>query len=107
MKGGFTFEKEVEDILDRLNTLVESDLAWEKVSNVEKKNGVVEMVDYEVNPHHNYIVNGFATYNSMIPTNLTIKTQLLAVDGVLKGKVLCINPDGAVPPHQDFQIDWT
>src|SRR5205823_10643716 len=76
MKGGFTFEKEVEDILDRLNTLVESDLAWEKVSNVEKKNGVVEMVDYEVNPHHNYIVNGFVTHNSQISMKLSIQTQL-------------------------------
>jgi len=47
-KAGFTFEKEAEQILDRLNTLVESDLAW-RSPQCRRKNGVVEMVDYEVN----------------------------------------------------------
>jgi len=104
MKGGFTFEKEVEDILDRLNTLVESDLAWEKVSNVEKKNSVVEMVDYEVNPHHNYIVNGFVTHNSQISMKLSIQTQLPAAEGGLEGKVLFIDTEGTFAAQRVFQM---
>ncbi|HLC10349.1 MAG TPA: LAGLIDADG family homing endonuclease, partial [Candidatus Bathyarchaeia archaeon] len=103
-KAGFTFEKEAEQILDRLNTLVESDLAWEKVLNVEGKNGVVEMVDYEVNPHHNYIVNGFVTHNSQICMKLSIQTQLPAAEGGLEGKVLFIDTEGTFAAQRVFQM---
>ena len=103
-KAGFLFEKEAGQILDRLRTLVESDLAWERVLKVEKKNEPVEMVDYEVNPHHNYIVNGFVTHNSQISMKLSIQAQLPAAEGGLEGKVLFIDTEGTFAAQRVFQI---
>ena len=101
---GITFEKEVVQILDRLDSLVEGDLAWERVTEVEEKNETVEMVDYEVNPHHNYIVNGFVTHNSQICMKLSVITQQPVKDGGLEGKVLFVDTEGTFSPQRIYQI---
>ena len=103
-QAGFAFDDEVRDILDRLDTLVESDLAWERVTKVNHKNEPVEMVDYEVNPHHNYIVNGFVTHNSQICMKLSVNVQLPAKDGGLEGKALFIDTEGTFAAQRVYQM---
>ncbi len=103
-KAGFTFEKEVDEILDRLEALVESDLAWERVLKIDNKNNPMEMVDYEVNPHHNYVVNGFVTHNSQICMKLSVMTQLPVKDRGLEGKVLFIDTEGTFAAQRVYQM---
>src|SRR5207244_11516938 len=62
------------------------------------------MVDYEVNPYHNYIVNGFVTHNSQISMKLSIQTQLSAAEGGLEGKVLFIDTEGTFAAQRVFQM---
>ncbi len=103
-QAGFTSEDEAQQIIDRLGMLVESDLAWERVLKVEVKNEPVDMVDYEVNPHHNYVVNGFVTHNSQICMQLSITTQLPLQQGGLNGKVLFLDSEGTFAPQRVHQI---
>jgi len=64
----------------------------------------VDMVDYEVNPHHNYVVNGFVTHNSQICMQLSITTQLPLQQGGLNGKVLFLDSEGTFAPQRVHQI---
>jgi DNA repair protein RadA len=105
MKGsGFKVEPEALRIIDRIAALAEGDLAWERVLNVKVKKEPVEMVDYEVNPHHNYVVNGFVTHNSQICMKLSITAQLPSADGGLEGKVLFIDTEGTFAPQRIHQM---
>jgi RecA/RadA recombinase len=103
-QAGFTFDKEVDEIIDRLEVLAESDLSWERVLTVNPKADPVEMVDYEVNPHHNYIVNGFVTHNSQICMKLSINAQLPPDQGGLEGRTLFIDTEGTFSAQRVHQM---
>jgi RecA/RadA recombinase len=103
-QAGFTVEPEALQIAARLRALAESDLAWERVLKVTVKKEPTEMVDYEVNPHHNYVVNGFVTHNSQICMQISITAQLPQKDGGLEGKVLFIDTEGTFAPQRVHQI---
>lgn len=103
-ESGFQHAEKADVIIDRLQRLAEGDLAWERVLSVKCHEKPVEMIDFQVNPNHNYIVNGFVTHNSQLCMKLSIMVQLPFESGGLNGRALFVDTEGTFSPQRVYQM---
>lgn len=65
-----------QELLEELRAHVDSDLYWDTVESIEDL-GELECVDFSVEDHHNFVVDGVVTHNSTLLGNLALTYSCL------------------------------
>jgi intein/homing endonuclease len=79
-----------QSLVEKLACHLDSDIAWDEITSIEKI-GDRECVDFEVESHHNFIVDGIVTHNS----------TYLAADALISCEALAPYTVLTLTPSQD------